>query len=88
MTQDENDIGGVIDFGDMVYSHSVYDLSICMAYAMMSPPEGVDQLAAGEAVLKGFSEVYQINPLELSCLRTMCACRMSTSVTLGAYSIS
>lgn len=42
MTEDENDVVGVIDFGDMVYSHKANDVAIAMAYAMFGPPEGAD----------------------------------------------
>jgi len=38
MTEDGNDVGGVIDFGDLTYSNTVFDLSIAMAYPMVHPP--------------------------------------------------
>ena len=83
-----NTIAGVIDFGDMVYSNVVNDLTICMAYVMLNPPKSSTALQAACAVLKGFSRLYKLNEIERQSLRLLIACRLATSVTLGAFSIS
>ena len=55
---------------------------------MLKPPKGCDVLHAACAVLEGFSQVQIIEDGEMKSLRTLVACRLATSVTLGAYSIS
>lgn len=35
VSEDGNCVSGVIDFGDVIYSSYVYDLSIAIAYAML-----------------------------------------------------
>ncbi len=88
LDKESNVINGVIDFGDMVYSNVVNDLSICMAYMMLKPPKNSTPLIAACAVLTGFSKVFKLNQVERSSLRLLIACRLATSVTLGAFSIS
>jgi hydroxylysine kinase len=88
LDKDSNIINGVIDFGDMVYSNIVNDLSICMAYMMLKPPANSTPLIAACAVLTGFSKIFKLNEIERSSLRLLVACRLATSVTLGAFSIS
>ena len=47
LAPDNQSVGGVIDFGDCVHSARVFDVAICMAYAMLSsygklgPKEGL-----------------------------------------------
>lgn len=85
---DGDDVSGIIDFGDMSYSNIVCDLSIGMAYAMLTPPKDSDGLSAACAVFEGFSEMFDLEEAERDSLRTLIAARVATSVTLGAFSIS
>ena len=41
---------------------------------------------AAAALLRGFAAEFALEPSELSVLRTLVACRLAISVTLGAYS--
>jgi hydroxylysine kinase len=88
MSTDENTASGIIDFGDMIYSNLVSDLSVGMAYSMLSPPAGIDRVSAACALLEGFSEKFDLESSERGALRTLTAARIATSVTLGALSIA
>jgi len=58
-----------------------------MAYAMISS-YGKDNrsISAAAAMLRGFHSVYPLTTIERKYLRLLIATRLSTSVTLGAYS--
>jgi Ser/Thr protein kinase RdoA (MazF antagonist) len=58
-----------------------------MAYSMLKPPQGLTKPETAAALLQGYAEVMEIDADELAVLRTLVACRLATSVTLGAYSI-
>jgi len=82
-------LAGVIDFGDSVYSWRVLDLSVAMAYAMLSSyGKTCHSLAAASSFLRGFNSEYPLDPVEKKHLRVLVACRLACSATLGAYSYS
>ncbi|CAN0435908.1 unnamed protein product, partial [Scytosiphon promiscuus] len=43
-------------------------------------------IAAAALLLKGFSSVKELLPVESRHLRVLVACRLATSSTMGAYS--
>jgi 4-aminobutyrate aminotransferase-like enzyme/Ser/Thr protein kinase RdoA (MazF antagonist) len=71
-------VPGVIDFGDVVYTHTIHELAIALAYAVMNKP---DPLEAACHVVKGFNEVFKLTERELSVLYTVVASRLLISVT-------
>ena len=79
-------VQGVIDFGDIVYSHLINDLAIAMAYSTLQPPEGLTRPETAATVLEGYCTQADISADELRVLRVLVACRLATSVTLGAFS--
>ncbi len=79
-------VTGVIDFGDIVYSHVINDLAIAMAYSTLQPPEGLTRPETAAAVLEGYCTRADVSADELRVLRVLVACRLATSVTLGAFS--
>ncbi|GMH91554.1 hypothetical protein TL16_g12090 [Triparma laevis f. inornata] len=82
-------LAGVIDFGDSVYSWRVLDLSVAMAYAMLSSyGKTCHSLAAASSFLRGFNSKYPLDAVEKKHLRVLVACRLACSATLGAYSYS
>jgi len=74
-------VTGLIDFGDAVYSQTINDVAIVLAYAMMDVP---DPLGAAVDVLKGYAKLYTFYEEELSCLYTLIAMRLITTVTKAA----
>jgi len=80
-------VSGVIDFGDTVESWRVLDLSVAMAYAMLTPYGKMNRgISAAAAFLRGYSTVCTLTADERRHLVLLTACRLSCSVTLGAYS--
>jgi Ser/Thr protein kinase RdoA (MazF antagonist) len=89
ITDTNGNISGVIDFGDTVYSWRVLDISIAMAYAMLSSYGKCNRsISAAAAMLRGFHSIYPLTDIERKHLRLLMAIRLSCSVTLGAYSYS
>jgi len=79
---------GVIDFGDSTFSWRIVDLSVGMAYAMLSAFEKTKHsLAAAAAMLRGFHSVYPVTNEERKHLRLLIACRLALSCTFGAFSL-
>jgi len=65
----------------------VLDVSVAMAYAMLSSYGKVDRgISAAAAFLRGFHATYALTLEERKHLRLLVAARLSCSVTLGAYS--
>jgi hydroxylysine kinase len=79
-------VSGVIDFGDTVYSNSINDLAIAMAYSMLQPPAGMTVVETAATVLEGYCRTAHVSAAEMALLRVLAACRLATSVTLGAFS--
>lgn len=80
-------VAGVIDFGDSVESWRILDLTVAMAYAMLSVyAKNGRCISAAAAFLRGYNAVRPITEEERKHLILLIACRLSCSVTLGAYS--
>jgi len=80
-------VHGVIDFGDTCKSWRVLDITVAMAYAMLtSYGKQNHSLTAAASFLRGFHSQYPLTPQERKHLRTLMTCRLACSVTLGAYS--
>ena len=75
------EVTGIIDFGDTVYSQTINDLAIVLAYAIMELP---DPLAAAVDVIRGYHKEYSISEEELQCLYTLVGMRLVTTVTKAA----
>ena len=87
-SHDGTSVSGVIDFGDIVFSNSINDLAIAMAYSMLRPPKGLNVVETAATLLEGFCRTAEVTSEELEVLRVLIACRLATSVTLGAFSSS
>lgn len=96
-----NDVVGIIDFGDMVWTKRIFELAILTAYsilpsvALLDDPDHDDSaelsrlLAAARAVISGYTSVFStLSSLELSLLHTLIRARLAQSVTMSAYSHS
>ncbi len=83
VTQDRihPEVAAIIDYGDAVYTQTVNDLAVAVAYAAMGRP---DPLAAARCVVKGYHGVFPLEPPELDLLHTLVAMRLVISVTKSA----
>ncbi|MGB3343277.1 MAG: aminotransferase class III-fold pyridoxal phosphate-dependent enzyme [Aequorivita sp.] len=77
----EPGINGIIDFGDSVYTQSINDLAIVLAYAIMDLPA---PLNAALDVIEGYNKHYKISEKELECLYVLVAMRLVTTVVSAA----
>ncbi len=75
------EVAAIIDYGDAVYTQTVNDLAVAVAYAVMGKP---DPLAAALCVLKGYHSTFPLEETELSLLHTLVAMRLVISVTKSA----
>lgn len=79
-------VSGVIDFGDSVESWRILDLTVAMAYSMISVyGKNGRSISAAAALLRGYNSVCPLTEQERQHLILLIACRLSCSVTLGAY---
>ncbi len=74
-------IGGLIDFGDMLYGPYVYEPSVAAAYAMLG--EG-DVLAAASRIIDGYHRIFPLRLSEVEILHYLIAIRLCTSVVMSA----
>ncbi len=72
---------GLIDFGDMVYSYTIGDLAIAIAYAILDKP---DPLAVAAQITRGYHAEYALAEEELAALWGFVGMRLCTSVCLAA----
>ena len=71
------------------YEHSwrVLDVTVAMAYAMLSTYGKANRgISAAAATLRGYHSVNPLLPVERKHLVLLLCCRLACSVTLGAYS--
>ncbi len=78
----DDQVAGLIDFGDMVYSAIVCDPAIAMAYAMLDCP---DPVAAGAAVLRGYHARFPLTLEEIQVIYPLVTARLCTSLCYAAY---
>jgi len=71
-------VSGFIDFGDAVYTQTINDLAIALAYAIMDVP---DPLQAALEIIEGYNKEYSLLDEELRCLYTLIGMRLVVSVT-------
>ena len=73
---------GVLDFGDMVYSYTVGNLAIAIAYVIL---DKADPRAAANEVVDGYRSEFPLLENELEALWPLVLMRLCMSVCLAAY---
>ena len=71
----------LIDFGDVLFTHTVFDLAICGAYVILGKE---DPVAAICELVAGYHEISRLNELELSVLFPLICMRLCQSVCLSS----
>lgn len=77
-------ICGLIDFGDMVFSHTINELAVTAAYAMMEQAAPIETL---KSLVVGFHQQYQLNEDEFDVLMSLILLRLCSSVCNAALAI-
>jgi len=83
VTKDRIDpeVAAIIDYGDAVYTQTVNDLAVAVAYAVMGKP---DPLGAAQCVVQGYHAAFPLQAPELALVHTLVAMRLVISVTKSA----
>ncbi len=76
-----NRVSGVIDFGDMVFTHTVGEAAIACAYAMLNK---ADPLAAAAHIVAGYHQSRPLTEQELDVLFDLICMRLCMSVCHAA----
>lgn len=79
-----NEICGLIDFGDMVYSYTVGELAIAIAYAILDKP---DPLATAAQIVNGYTAEFALVDPEREALWPLVRLRLAMSSCLAAYQL-
>ena len=74
-------IHGLIDFGDMVYSYTLVDLAIGIAYAILGKP---NPLSAAVQIVRGYHSEHPLEENELAALFGLMTMRLCMSVSIAA----
>lgn len=72
---------GVVDFGDMVFTHTVNEAAVASAYAMMDKP---DPLTVALNIVQAFNAIYPLQEEEIAMIFPLIAARLVVSVTCAA----
>jgi len=80
---DKGKISGIIDFGDMVYTCTIFELSIALAYALLDKQEPID---AAVHVIKGYNKKLPLQEKEADILFYLICARLSVSLCMSAWS--
>jgi Ser/Thr protein kinase RdoA (MazF antagonist) len=79
---EDNKVVGLIDFGDVVYSYTVGDLAIAVAYVVLGKE---DPYAAAAPVIDGYRAEFELTKEELDALWPLVRLRLCMSVCIAAY---
>ncbi len=75
-------VTGLLDFGDLIDSCTVFEPAICVAYAILGKP---DPVSAAAQVIGGYHATFALTEEELALLYDLVALRLCTSAALAAY---
>lgn len=73
---------GILDFGDMVHSCTVFEIAIAAAYAILGKE---DPLAAAAQVIGGYYSVFPLTDEEIDIVFYLVCVRLTMSVCVSAF---
>ncbi len=76
------DVTGLIDFGDMIYSYRAGELAIALAYIVLGKAE---PLESARAVVAGYFSEFELNEDEIESLWSLMLLRLGMSICLAAH---
>ena len=82
LVNEQGEVTGIIDFGDMGYSYRAAEPAVAMAYVAIGAG---DPLHCMGQVLKGYHESFQLSEKGLKFAIYLVCLRLSISVTMAAY---
>jgi len=75
-------VSGLIDFGDICYSHLINELAIALAYALMGKENTLEWAAP---IISEYHKILPLEEKEIDILYWLIAARLCTSVSNSAY---
>ena len=81
---ERDEVVGLIDFGDVVYSYTVGELAIAVAYVVLGKEE---PYKAAAPVIEGYQEEFELTKDELDALWPLVRLRLCMSVCIAAYQL-
>lgn len=84
LADESNKVSGIIDFGDMVYSYTIFELAIGCAYAILNKEKPLDTLFQ---MVQGYHEVFPLEQNELDVLFHLICIRLCTSAVIAAHGL-
>lgn len=81
---DSMTVSGLIDFGDMVYSYTVGDLAIAIAYVLL---DKLDPVEVAAEVIRGYKSEFALLDEEREALWPLVRLRLAMSVCLAAHQL-
>ncbi len=82
LVNDRGETIGIIDFGDMVYSYTVMDPAVCMAYINLNKEDALPHMAA---MLSGYRSTYRLNDAELMSVVHLMCLRLCVTVLMASW---
>jgi len=73
---------GILDFGDMVYSYTINELAVAIAYAMLDKSDPLD---VAQKIVSGYHEISPLTESELDVLFPLACARLAMSVSIAAH---
>ena len=77
-------VTGLVDFGDLIYSYTVGELAIAIAYVVLDKP---DPRATANEVIEGYTSEYRLLGHELEMLWPLVRLRLAMSVCMAAHQL-
>ena len=77
----DNDVTGIIDFGDMCHGSQVNELAIALAYALLDAP---DLVACATPLIAGYTGEFALNDDELDVLFDLASLRLAASIAISS----
>jgi len=81
VSEDESSFSGLLDFGDIVWTHLVNNIAIAIAYAILDKP---DPIAIAQTILSSYHQSHPLRPFEIKVLFPLAMLRLSVSVVMSA----
>lgn len=78
---DQPRLSGIVDFGDALYSFTIADLAVAIAYLILDRD---DPLSVALRVVKGYNSVLPLKPLEADILMVLVRARVAMSICIAA----
>ena len=82
LQEDADFVSGVIDFGDTLYTTTVFNVAVAIYDAILDRP---DRVAAAAAVVRGYHSVFPLTEQEISALYYLIATRLSIYAAIAAH---